>query len=271
MRLLCTVRDCRAPLEIDERRAECARGHVFDVARSGYLNLLQPQDRRSHAPGDTKEAVAARRRFLDAGYAQPLVDAIVRALPLAAGTTLLDAGCGDGHHAAAFRRAYNAEVCGIDISTPAIELAARRHRDCLWLVANADRFLPFEDESLDAMTSITARMNPAEFHRVLAPGGRLLVAIPGAEDLVELREAIQGERVERERASRTIDLFAPRFRLTHHETIKHVATLGPAAMADVLMSTYRGLRHSERERLTHITTMPVTLSQDVLIFERRSL
>jgi 23S rRNA (guanine745-N1)-methyltransferase len=179
---------------------------------------------------------------------------------------MLDAGCGDGHHAAAFRRAYSAEVCGIDISTAAIDLAARRHRDCLWLVANADRFLPFEDESLDAVTSITARMNPAEFHRVLAPGGRLLVAIPGAEDLVELREAIQGERIERERTARTTDLFAPHFRLVHHETITHVATLDPAAMADALTSTYRGLRHRERDRLAQMKTMPVTLSQDVLVF-----
>ena len=37
----------------------CPRGHSFDVARSGYINLLQPQERRSRNPGDSADAVAA--------------------------------------------------------------------------------------------------------------------------------------------------------------------------------------------------------------------
>ena len=51
--LLCPVRDCRMALPREERRLLCPRGHSFDVARSGYINLLQPQDRRSKRPGDT--------------------------------------------------------------------------------------------------------------------------------------------------------------------------------------------------------------------------
>src|SRR5205823_563284 len=50
--LLCTVRGCREPLRRDDRRYVCARGHSFDLAKSGYLNLLQAQDRRSASPGD---------------------------------------------------------------------------------------------------------------------------------------------------------------------------------------------------------------------------
>ena len=51
--LLCTVRDCREQLLREERRMVCPRGHSFDIARRGYVNLLQPQDRRSKKPGDT--------------------------------------------------------------------------------------------------------------------------------------------------------------------------------------------------------------------------
>ena len=65
--LICPVRGCGLALTRDEKRAFCSRGHSFDVARSGYINLLQPQDRRSKEPGDTKEAVAARRRLMIAG------------------------------------------------------------------------------------------------------------------------------------------------------------------------------------------------------------
>jgi 23S rRNA (guanine745-N1)-methyltransferase len=264
--MLCTVRNCRTPLVLDGRRYVCANAHAFDVARSGYVNLLQPQDKRSKTPGDTPEAVAARRRFLERGHAAPLVEAIVRALPLREGDALLDAGCGEGHHLAAFRRAYNVDAHGTDISVPAIELAARRYRDCAWVVANADRFLPYEDASFRAVATITARMNAGEFRRVLASDGTLLVVIPAADDLIELREAILGERQERDRVDRTIDTFTPHFSFTHHERIAHTTTLDRESMHDVMASSYRGLRAREREKLATLDPMDVTLSRDVLLF-----
>lgn len=266
MRLLCTVRNCRTPLVREERRYVCERKHSFDVARADYVNLLQPQERRSKNPGDTAEAVAARRRFLSRGFAEPLVRAIVEALPLRESDSFLDVGCGEGHHTAAFRAAYGAEAAGVDISVPAIELAARTYRDCEWIVANADRFLPFADGSLNAVASITARLQPEEFARVLHPEGALLVVIPGAADLIELREAILGEGIARDRVQRTMELFAPWFRLERHDAIAHVAQLDREAIADVMSSSYRGLRSREREKLALLEGMDVTLARDVLRF-----
>ncbi len=267
--LLCSVRNCRAPLVPDGRRYVCANAHAFDVARSGYVNLLQPQDKRSKTPGDTPEAVAARRRFLDHGHAAPLTDAIVQALPMREGQALLDAGCGEGHHLAAFRGAYRVDAYGIDISVPAIELAARRYRDCSWVVGNADRFLPYPDNLFRAVASITARMNPEEFRRVLAPEGTLLVVLPGADDLIELRQAILGERIERDRVERTAATFAPLFALERHQRIAHTATLDRQSMLDVMSSSYRGLRARERVALESLGAMNVTMSRDLLVFKPR--
>jgi 23S rRNA (guanine745-N1)-methyltransferase len=264
--LLCTVRTCHQPLSREERRYVCVNGHAFDIARSGYVNLLQPQDRRSLSPGDTPDAAAARRRFLDRGFASPLVDAIVAAADPRPGDALLDVGCGEGHHLAAFGQGPELILCGIDISVPAIDLAARRDPDSLWIVANADRFLPWPDASFDLVTSITARMNPAEFRRVLRPGGRALIALPGADDLIELREAILGDAVERDRSGRTIELFERDFSLEGLERIRHSATLDPEAIADVLSSSYRGLRTRERTRVATLGEMRVTLSRDILLF-----
>lgn len=255
------------PLVREERRYVCANAHAFDIARSGYVNLLQPQDKKSKTPGDTPEAVAARRRFLEKGHAAPLVDAIVRALPLRENETLLDAGCGEGHHLAAFRRAYDVDAHGTDISIPAIDLAARRDRDCSWVVANADRFLPYADGAFRAVASITARLNPDEFRRVLAEDGTLLIVLPGADDLIELRAAVLGERIERDRVERTVAMFAPQFELEGHERIAHAAMLDREDIADVMSSSYRGLRASEREKLDALEAMNVTLSRDVLRFK----
>jgi len=255
MRLICPIPTCRQPLAKRERTFVCANNHTYDVARSGYINLLQPQDRRSKNPGDTRDAIAARRRFLDAGHAEPLVRAIVEALPLSSDDALLDVGCGEGHHLAAFKRAYGVDAQGVDISAIAIDLAARRHRDCTWIVANADRFIPYEDHAFRAVTSITARLNPPEFRRVLAPGGTLLVAIAGADDLVELRG------MERDRVERTIEMFASHFELVRHFNVRHVAHLDADAVRDVMSSSYRR-GHENAE------AMDVTLSRDVLLFRK---
>ncbi len=99
--LLCTVRGCRQPLlreGLDKaRRVVCSRGHSFDLARSGYINLLQPQDRRSKQPGDSSDAVAARRRLHDLGVTQSLLDAITAILQSGfPATQFRMAGCGEG-------------------------------------------------------------------------------------------------------------------------------------------------------------------------------
>src|SRR5258705_11698389 len=95
---MCPVRGCRMALMREERRLVCAHGHSFDVACSGYINLLQPQDRRSKQPGDTAEAVAARRRLHDRGVTKPLLDAIVSMANAGTDDVVLDAGCGDGFY-----------------------------------------------------------------------------------------------------------------------------------------------------------------------------
>jgi 23S rRNA (guanine745-N1)-methyltransferase len=260
--LLCTVRSCLAPLARAERRFVCANGHSFDLARSGYLNLLQPQDRRSATPGDTPSAVAARRRFLDR-HGSPLD----LARWFADVETLLDVGCGEGHHFATLPSSV--EQHGTDISIAAIDAAARRYRDAFFVVANADRFLPYGDASFGAIASITARMNPPEFRRVLAPGGRLLVALPAPDDLLELRTAILGAGEERDRVPRTIDLFAPFFALEHQERVAKTALLDRTSIEDVMTSSYRGLRTRERERMAALEAMEVTMSRDVLLFVGR--
>ena len=245
--LLCTVRDCHTPLVIEQRRAICERGHSFDVARSGYLNLLQPQDRRSRVPGDSPEAVAARRRFLDRGFARPLLDAIVDFMQPLDGP-VLDAGCGEGYHLGALDAE---ERHGVDISVAAIDAAAKRYPACHWIVANADRFLPYADASFRIVASITARLNPAEFRRVLRDDGQLIVAIPGADDLVELRG------MTRDRVERTVAMFAEHFTLDKHEHVRHAAELDEEAVLDLLKTTYRRVKPRAGT---------VTMSRDLLSF-----
>ncbi|MBZ5607113.1 MAG: methyltransferase domain-containing protein [Acidobacteriia bacterium] len=252
--LLCPVRNCHMPLRRAERRLLCPRGHSFDVARSGYINLLQPQERRSKHPGDTAAAVAARRRLQDRGVTEPLLRAIAEMLAARPSDIVLDAGCGDGFYLGSLARQTGFDAHGVDISTPAVDAAARRYPECEWIVANADRFLPYADRSFSIVLSITARMNAGEFRRVLRDGGGLLVAIPAPEDLVELRGA------GRDRVARTIQTFAPEFTLVDRRRVVTAADLDAAAVHDVLVSIYRPMR------VQPVQAMRLTFSLDLLRF-----
>src|SRR6266849_4799462 len=161
--LLCPVRDCHMALGRVERRLLCPRGHSFDVARSGYINLLQPQERRSKQPGDTAAAVRARRRLHDRGVTEPLLHTIAEMVAASPGDIVLDAGCGDGFYLGSLARQSGFDAHGVDISIPAVDAAARRYPECEWIVANADRFIPYEDRAFSLVMSITARMNAPEF------------------------------------------------------------------------------------------------------------
>src|SRR5579864_8898608 len=157
--LLCPVRDCHMALVREDRRVHCPRGHSFDIARSGYINLLQPQDRRSKNPGDTTAAVQGRRQLHELGVTQPLLHGIAEMMAASPNDSVLDAGCGDGFYLGSLARETGFDAHGVDISVPAVDAAARRYPGCEWIVANADRALPYADSTFSVVLSITARMN----------------------------------------------------------------------------------------------------------------
>jgi 23S rRNA (guanine745-N1)-methyltransferase len=264
--LLCPVRGCHRPLAEHERRLTCPRAHAFDVARSGYVNLLQPQDRRSPRAGDQPAVRQARSRLIERGLETPITETLAGLLRLAPADAALDAGCGDGHHLAAIASRFGCEGHGLDISTAAIDDAARRYPALHWVVANADRFLPYADGSFRAVTSITARRNPEEFRRVLRPDGTLLLVVPAPDDLIEVRQLVLGEAVARDRVAKAVATFAPLFVLERHERIRHVARLDSTGVADVMAGSYRAGRTSRHARLAAVGTLDVTLSRDALLF-----
>jgi 23S rRNA (guanine745-N1)-methyltransferase len=253
--LLCPVRGCHLSLVRDMRRMVCPRKHSFDIARSGYINLLQPQERRAKHPGDTAEAIAARRRLHDRGFTEHQRLAIAEIIAAAPGDVVLDAGCGDGFYLGTLQRETGCDAHGIDISIPAVDTAARRYLDCEWVVANADRSVPYPDQSFSIVLSITARMNPAEFRRVLRDGGRLLVVIPAPGDLIELRGS------GRDRVPQTVARFIHGFTLINQRRVSICADLDASAVRDVLISIYRPMQRRAVE------AKRVTFSLDLLLFQ----
>lgn len=97
-----------------------------------------------------------------------------------AGTGMLDIGCGAGL-ALSLAATRGAQVSGIDISAPLLEVARGRVPDADLREGGLDT-LPFAGESFDAVLAINALQFAAdpvaalrEVHRVLRAGGRLAV------------------------------------------------------------------------------------------------
>ena len=270
--LACTVRLCGLPLERRDRTYVCARGHSYDIARSGYVNVLQPQDRRSLHAGDSKEAVAARAALIDAGVGCTLIDAVADkslAFDLPERPVIVDLGSGTGDALAAVGRRRKILGIGIDLSVPAAEHAARRFPDHLWLVANADRRLPLVDRSIDVVLSVNGRRNPDDVARVLATHGALVIALPAPDDLIELRTYVHGASIERDRADMLIAAH-PSFTVVERTTVRDTLTLDRDVLVQLLRSTYRGARLREAERVAHVERMSVTLASDIVVMRKRT-
>ena len=175
---------------------------------------------------------------------------------------MLDAGCGDGFYLGSLARLAGFDAHGVDISIPAVNAAARRYKECEWIVANADRFLPYSDRTFSILLSITGRMNADEFRRVLREEGRLLVALASPDDLMELRSRTGAPG--RDRVERTVETFARGFSLIERRRVTTIADLDAEAVEDVLVSIYRPMRAEPVE------AMRVTLSMDLLLFQTPS-
>ncbi|SRR6266851_7623188 len=270
--LLCTVRGCGRKLRTRDRCLVCSRGHSFDIAASGYVNLLGPQDRRSRHPGDSRETALARRRLSDAGHDEGMRDEILAELKALRGVEetiqMLDIGCGEGSLLGSIQRVRSIDAHGIDISVPSIELAAKKYPKATWVVGNADRFLPWPGGAFDFVTSVAARRNGPEWKRVLKPRGRVLMAIPGPDDLIELREALLGRAEWRDRATAAIEELRPDLALVSRRSVRKTVSLDAAAVGDLLKTTYRGARFRQRDRASAIGPMDVTIAREILIFRR---
>lgn len=270
--LACSVRGCGLALELGERSARCAAGHAFDRAKSGYWNLLQPQDRRARAPGDDREAVAARARLFARGVGGALIDRLAEvaaAIGLARDASLLELGSGTGDALARLCASTGARGVGLDISVAAAEHAARSFPRVCWVVANADRRLPIRDGSIALALSIHGRRNAQECARVLAPGGRALFAVPAADDLRELRTVLHGEATGEPRLPALLRELEPHLTPVDQGRTSEVRTLDRASLADLLRGTYRGQRAAARARLADLESLAVTLATDWLLCRSR--
>ncbi|MGH2411332.1 MAG: putative RNA methyltransferase [Chloroflexota bacterium] len=289
---------CGGMLVLEDRTLICPTGHNFDLAREGYVNLSQ-----SRQTGDRKDMLRARRRFLDAGYYQPLSDLINRLVAEHCQDdpcTVLDAGCGEGYYLGRLSQhlagqpaslpsstgnprpqsgarprmaASPIRALGLDAAKEAARMAASRYRAAAFLVADLTECLPLADEQVNALLNVFAPRHAKEFARVLRPDGLLLSVIPEPNHLGELRRLLPLLGIEDRKEEQVRATLGREFVPAGAEHLSYPFYLAGEALGDLVWMTpsARHLDDAARADLAAVgsTTLPLTASFFVLSFRPR--
>lgn len=219
---------CGAELQFGDQ-VGCENRHRFDIARQGYLNLL---GRAQPANADTAAMLTARDRVLTTGLFDPVTQAVARQV---IGARILEVGSGTAHHlAGVLDGSPQALGIAMDISTAAGRFAARRAERIAAVVADVWHGIPVLPGSIDTLLCLFAPRNPAEFARVLSPDGRLLVAVPGAGHLAELREHYGLLGIEPAKTDRLLNSLAAQFTPVECQQVNRTTAMSASLIADVI-------------------------------------
>lgn len=186
----------------------------------------------------------ARAAFFAAGHFAPLTNAIAETATLLGNDVAgcyVDVGAGAGHHlAGALERAPQRAGLALDISKHAARRAARSHPRAIAIVCDTWRPLPIRDGAAAVVLDVFAPRNAAEFHRILAPGGGLLIATPTSAHLTQLAGPLSLVSIDPRKAERIDTALHGRFEtiaenlvehemLLHHDDIIALVGMGPSS------------------------------------------
>lgn len=243
--LRCPV--CGSDLEpVDRLTLGCARGHRHDVNKRGYVSLLGGGSKHL---GDTAEMLEARDLVLEGGAYSPIAAAVasmVSAADSGPEPRVLDAGAGTGYYLrAALAASPDALGLAMDLSPQAVARAVRVSDRVDGMVADTWRPLPVRSDLVDVVLDVFAPRNLPEFHRILRPGGSLVVVVPRAEHLGSLRAGGTMLEIPSDKAEEVVAAAEPLYTLQERETVGY-----DLALTDALRAALAGMGPSARHGAT---------------------
>lgn len=273
--LICPI--CRGALIRQGSSLRCAAGHSYDIARSGYVNLLPPGRKANAKSGDPDDMVRARREFLSGGYYDSYVRRVANIARGALGSpcdVMIDAACGEGHHSLILGEEIEPELLiGLDASKKAADTAAKSAKrleiPTEFSFAAGNIFsMPISDSSCDLITVLFAPIPDRDAHRVLRSGGILCTACSGSDHLIELRQMIYDEVRVKESVLTEFDGF----RTEAKENIKYTVDLdGDVLRALFAMTPFcHRASVSAKEKIASSDGAKVTISVDCTIYRKEN-
>lgn len=234
--LQCTI--CHSEMTVmDSKSLVCEKGHSFDLAKQGYVNMLQKQvsTMYDHTLFDARKRIIHDYKFYDKVH-QKISKIIDEALQ--EGGLVFDAGSGEGTHLNAIFNHLDKDSIhgiGLDISKDGIVMAAKNYSDLNWLVGDLTQ-TPFKEHSQDIILSFLSPANYSEFKRIMKPNGLLIKIIPGSHYLKEIREHLSDEDKEYENTD-TVNLMRNKVDVISEERVTYEREVDEEVLRDILTMT----------------------------------
>ncbi len=276
--LVCTVCKHRLVQMIREKTYQCINDHNFDIAKQGYVNLLVNNQKKSRLPGDSKEMVHARTKFLSKGYYDTLSrrinECVIEQLNKISSNSynILDIGCGNGYYTNELMKSTQeknifAYYYGLDISKEAVKFASTSNKFITWVVANS-YYLPFNENSFHCILSVFSPVKITECTRVMKNNGIFIRVLPGINHLIQIRDLIyetvilsdENDPAERYEGLKLIDESKVSFDIS----IKKDDILSLVGMTPHFWKTSK----VNKEPLNDLVMLKVTIDMQILIYEK---
>lgn len=268
---------CKTKMRENKKGFCCKKGHRFDTAAQGYVNLLTTVHRNPKTAGDNAMMVKARTDFLERGYYRPLAEKAAEIMKSqlegVESPVVIDCGCGEGYYTNIYAAALGgAQIYGADISKSAVRHgAAQAQRQGIGNVhfAAASCFeLPFADRSADLIVCTFAPVSNNEYARVLKKGGRLVIVCPSPIHLYGMKSVLYDEPYLNKPNEYGLKSFAE----VASERLEYEITLETNAdIMNLFAMTpyYYKTPEQGRKRLEQLQSLKTECGFDILIFRRK--
>ncbi|HYE67667.1 MAG TPA: methyltransferase domain-containing protein [Anaerovoracaceae bacterium] len=261
-----------------EKTYQCMNNHNFDIAKQGYVNLLINNQKKSKLPGDSKEMVQARARFLSKGYYDTLSgrinECVIKQLEAINSNynNILDIGCGSGYYTnklmkSTQERNISAFYFGLDISKEAVKCASASNKFITWMVANSF-YLPFKEDSFHCLLSVFSPVKIEECTRIMKNNGIFIRVLPGVNHLIQIRDIIYDTVILNEDKD-SIDEYEG-LKLIDMSKVCFDISVGKEDILSLVQMTPHYWKTSQlnKEPLYEMKMLTVTIDMQILIYEK---
>ncbi len=255
----------------DDKTYKCERNHCFDIAKQGYVNLLQSQQSHLKRHGDDKLMIKARYDFLNGGYYAPLMKTLCNAVDsyLPDKASIIDAGCGDCYYSSSISdrlSGRNFDIAAVDISKDAVIFAAKRKSSIKLAIASVFS-MPFADSGADAVLNIFSPFALDEYRRTLKQGGFLFRVIPLENHLFGLKEKVYDKPYKNPAEELNINGF----KLAEKSDVKYTLELNDSESIDNLFKMtpyYYKTSKKDQEKLNGLEHLQTPVEFSVLVYQK---
>ena len=258
----------------------CEKNHNYDISSKGYANMLLANQRHSENPGDSKEMILSRVKFLECNYYHFLRQTILETILKYASwdeITFCDLACGEGYYTnyihTKLNESKNVTTVGVDISKYAIIEGCKKKK--AEKLENIDYFignlmnLPFNNESFSFMLNCFALLDEKEFNRVLKEDGYFIRVLPDTDHLLGIKEVLYDNVILNVMKEKNIDGFTlvdeihikDEITLNNKDEIHNLFTMTPYY--------YKSSKNS-LDKLHSLNTLKTIVSFVLLVYKKES-